>query len=115
VAGESAFDLSSRFPGSTLAAAPAPPGALPDGTHDLLIQQDTFRIHPDVSPEREGQGIASRLVQTALDDARTQLLAVVPFCPCVASCVRRHPDDGPVVQADERDRISGEPGTGQNG
>jgi pimeloyl-ACP methyl ester carboxylesterase len=41
-AGESAAELSSRFPGSTLGAALAPPVALPDGGKDLYIRQERF-------------------------------------------------------------------------
>ena len=74
-----------------------------------------FFIHTEVPPELEGQGIASRLVQMALDDARTQHLAVVPFCPFVASYIRRHPDYEPLVHPDYRDLIEGEPRKGQNG
>lgn len=40
--GESASSLSSRFPGSTLGAALAPPVALPDGGKDLYIQPAKF-------------------------------------------------------------------------
>lgn len=41
-AGESAFDLVGKFPGSTLGAALAPPVTLPDGTHDLRVLPDRF-------------------------------------------------------------------------
>jgi uncharacterized protein len=68
-----------------------------------------FFIHTEVPPELEGQGIASRLVQAALDDARTKHLAVVPFCPYVASYIRRHPEYEPLVHVDYRYLISGEP------
>ncbi|HWL30349.1 MAG TPA: alpha/beta hydrolase [Burkholderiaceae bacterium] len=40
--GESAAGLSTRFPGSTLAAALGQPVALPDGSNDLYIQQARF-------------------------------------------------------------------------
>lgn len=40
--GESAADLSGKFPGSTLAPALADPVALEDGGKDLYIQQDKF-------------------------------------------------------------------------
>lgn len=40
--GESAADLSGKFPGSTLAPTLAPPVALPDGGKDLYIQQSKF-------------------------------------------------------------------------
>jgi pimeloyl-ACP methyl ester carboxylesterase len=42
-AGETAAELSGRFPGSTLGAALAAPVALPDGGKDLYIQHDKFR------------------------------------------------------------------------
>ncbi len=41
--GESAGDLSSLFPGSTLGPALAPPVALPDGDKDLYILPEKFR------------------------------------------------------------------------
>lgn len=41
-AGESAVDLSGKFPGSTLAPTLADPVALPDGGHDLYIDQAKF-------------------------------------------------------------------------
>jgi pimeloyl-ACP methyl ester carboxylesterase len=40
--GESAAELSGRYPGSTLAPTLAPPVALPDGGKDLYIQQSKF-------------------------------------------------------------------------
>jgi pimeloyl-ACP methyl ester carboxylesterase len=40
--GESAFELSGRFPGGTLGPTLAPPVTLPDGGKDLYIQQDKF-------------------------------------------------------------------------
>ncbi len=42
-AGESAIDLSEKFPGSTPGPTPANPVALPDGGHDLYIEQTKFR------------------------------------------------------------------------
>lgn len=42
-AGENAFDLTGKFPGSILPGALAAPIALPDGAHDLYVQQDKFR------------------------------------------------------------------------
>jgi pimeloyl-ACP methyl ester carboxylesterase len=52
-AGESALDLSGRFPGSTLGPALAPPVALPDGGKDLSIQQEKFwaQFAADVSED----------------------------------------------------------------
>lgn len=58
-AGESAFSLSSLYPGSTLATALAPV-PLPDGTTDLYIQQDKFwaQFAADV-PEADTQWMAA--------------------------------------------------------
>jgi pimeloyl-ACP methyl ester carboxylesterase len=43
-AGESAIDLSNKFPGSTLGPTLAKPVALPNGGADLYIQQDKFPV-----------------------------------------------------------------------
>ena len=42
--GESAADLSGKFPGSTLGPTLAPPVPLPDGSNDLYIQPDKFHV-----------------------------------------------------------------------
>lgn len=42
-AGESAADLSGKFPGGTLGPTLAPPIPLPDGNNDLYIEQSKFR------------------------------------------------------------------------
>ena len=82
---------------------------------EYRCRSDTiFFIHTEVPHELEGQGVASRLVKTALDDARTQHLAVVPFCPFVASYIRRHPDYKTLVHPDYRDLVEGEPGKSQD-
>ena len=48
--------------------------------------------HTEVPRELEGEGIASRIIEHALDEAREQGLVVVPLCPFVASYIRRHPE-----------------------
>ncbi len=57
---ENAFDLTGEFPGSMLPGALAPPIALPDGAHDLYIQQEKFRsvFAADV-PERQAELMAA--------------------------------------------------------
>jgi predicted GNAT family acetyltransferase len=74
-----------------------------------------FFIHTEVPRELEGQGVGSRLVKTALDDARAQHLVVVPFCPFVAGYIRRHPPYKDMVHPDYRDLVEAEPGEKQNG
>jgi predicted GNAT family acetyltransferase len=61
----------------------------------------TFRIgedrtitidHTGVPPEYEGRGIAARLVQKAVADAREQGFKIVPICSYVVAQFRRHPE-----------------------
>jgi predicted GNAT family acetyltransferase len=47
-------------------------------------------IHTEVDQQREGEGLGSKLVCFALDDARARQLAVLPFCPFVNGYIRRH-------------------------
>ena len=51
-----------------------------------------FLLHTEVPEALEGQGIAGRLVRTALDDARANGQKVVPFCPFARSWIQRHKD-----------------------
>ena len=53
--------------------------------------QITF-IHTEVPDESEGKGVASTLVKTAMDYARSQKLRVIAQCPYVAGWVKRHMD-----------------------
>ncbi len=53
--------------------------------------------HTEVPSELSGRGIAGILVKTALEDVRGRGLAVVPFCPFVASYIRRHAEYEPLV------------------
>ena len=85
------------------------------GTLIQYFKDDTTAFDAKKRAVLEGKGVASRLVKTALDDARIQHLAVVPFCPFVASFLRRHPDDNDLVHPDDRHLIEDEPREGQNG
>lgn len=67
------------------------------------INEDTIHfLKTRVPPELEGQGIASRLVKAALDDARARHLTVVPICRFVTSYIRRHPEYRDLVYPDFR-------------
>jgi predicted GNAT family acetyltransferase len=46
--------------------------------------------HTEVDDRFAGQGLGSRLITFALDDAREQGLAVLPFCPFVNAYIQRH-------------------------
>jgi predicted GNAT family acetyltransferase len=49
--------------------------------------------HTLIDPRFEGQGLASRLVQTALSEAHSEGLAVLPFCPFVCGYIARHSEE----------------------
>ena len=48
--------------------------------------------HTEVPARISGRGIGSRIVQVALDDARSRRLRVVPRCPFVRAFIARHPE-----------------------
>src|SRR4051812_23649038 len=47
-------------------------------------------VHTLTDPRFEGRGLASKLVREALDEARSEGLAVLPFCPFVRSYIASH-------------------------
>ena len=59
-------------------------------------------IHTSIDPRFEGQGLGSKLVRTALSNARAEGLAVLPFCPFVRSYIADHPDYLDLVPEDMR-------------
>ena len=66
-------------------------------------------IHTEVDPKFGGRGLAGRLVQDALDDARKRGLAVLPFCPYVRRFIQRHPEYQDLVPDAQRDRFGLDP------
>lgn len=58
--------------------------------------------HTEIGPDFQGAGLAARLARFALDDARERGLAVLPFCPYIASWIQKHPDYASLVPADRR-------------
>jgi predicted GNAT family acetyltransferase len=61
--------------------------------------------HTEVDDRFEGEGLASRLVSFALEDARRRELAVLPFCPFVNDYIQRHREYVDLVPAEHRDRF----------
>lgn len=49
-------------------------------------------VHTEVDERFEGHGLASRLAERALADARAAGLAVLPFCPFFNGYIQRHPE-----------------------
>jgi len=58
--------------------------------------------HTVVDDAHAGQGLAGRLARAALDDARSQGLAVLPFCPFIRGWIAKHPDYVDLVPEDRR-------------
>jgi hypothetical protein len=56
-------------------------------------------IHTEVEDRFEGRGLGGRLARFALDSAREQGVAVLPFCPFVNEWIRRHPEYTDLVPA----------------
>jgi pimeloyl-ACP methyl ester carboxylesterase len=71
--GETAAELSGRYPGSTLVPTLAPPVVLPDGGKDLYIQQDKFHAQFAADlPASDAQLMASTqrpIVEAAFNEA----------------------------------------------
>ncbi len=59
-------------------------------------------VHTEIADGHEGQGLGSKLIRFALDDARARGLHVLPFCPFVNGYIQRHPDDADLVPAEYR-------------
>ncbi len=67
-----------------------------DGAHcvlDYSLAGTVMTItHTGVPPEVGGRGIASALVQAAMEAARAEGWQVVPACSYAAAWVQRHPE-----------------------
>ncbi len=63
-------------------------------------------VHTEVPAALEGQGIASMLARTALEDARARRLTVVPLCPFLSDYIRRHPEYLSLVAPTHRARLT---------
>jgi predicted GNAT family acetyltransferase len=50
-------------------------------------------LHTEIDQSLEGRGLGSRLIGSALEDAREHGLEVLPFCPFVNDFIRRHRDE----------------------
>ena len=59
-------------------------------------------IHTLTDPRFEGQGLASHLVRTALSEARSHGLSVLPFCPFVRAYIDGHTEYLDLVPEDMR-------------
>jgi uncharacterized protein len=60
-------------------------------TYKLSGQEIAFK-HAEIEPSLQRKGLASDLVQFALDDAERRGLDVLPYCPFVRSYIFDHPE-----------------------
>ena len=58
--------------------------------------------HTRTVPELRGRGLAGRLVERALAEAKENGDAVLPYCWFVGEYVEKHPEYLPLVPADRR-------------
>jgi uncharacterized protein len=58
--------------------------------------------HTEIAERFEGQGLGSKLISAALDDARAHGLEVLPFCPFVKAFIERHREYADLVPEAER-------------
>jgi len=87
-------------PSQTIAIAHAPSmnrfeARMPEGLCRLDYRLDGTIMnihHTEVPPAVEGRGIASALVQAAVDHARAHGLRIRPLCSYVGAWMRRHPE-----------------------
>jgi predicted GNAT family acetyltransferase len=67
-----------------------------DGHAALLAYHRTPGLisldHTEVPPPIEGQGVAAKLTQAALEFARAEQLRVVPACSYASAFIREHPE-----------------------
>ena len=70
------------------------------GFIDYRLHGDVITmVHTEVGEQYSGQGHAGTLARSALDDARSRGLSVVPSCPYVAAYIDKHPEYADLVKA----------------
>jgi hypothetical protein len=62
-------------------------------------------IHTEIDERFEGQGLGSELIAAALDAARSDGVAVLPFCGFVNGFISRHTEYVPLVPEDFRSQF----------
>lgn len=49
--------------------------------------------HTEIDPSQGGQGLGTKLVAFAVEDARSRGLEIVPLCPFVKDWIEKNPED----------------------
>lgn len=68
------------------------PGAEAEMTYRRSGDGPMIIDHTGVPPAFEGRGIAAKLVNAAIADARSEGFKITPVCSYVVAQFRRHPD-----------------------
>ena len=70
------------------------------GFAEYVIRDNTYVFtHTEVDPSYKGQGLASALVRSALDQVREQGASVIPQCPFVRNYIARHEEYADLIAA----------------
>jgi predicted GNAT family acetyltransferase len=63
-------------------------------------------IHTEIDPAHKGKGLGTLLVKAALDTARAEGLAVLPYCPFVQGFIDRHREYLDLVPVERRAKFA---------
>ena len=63
-------------------------------------------IHTEIDPAHKGEGLGTLLVKAALDTARAEGLAVLPYCPFVRGFIDRHREYLDLVPVERRAKFA---------
>ncbi len=63
-------------------------------------------IHTEIDPAHKGEGLGTLLVKAALDTARAEGLAVLPYCPFVQGFIDRHREYLDLVPMERRAKFA---------
>ena len=63
-------------------------------------------LHTEIDPAREGEGLGTLLVKAALDTARAEGLAVLPYCPFFRGFIDRHREYLDLVPVERRAKFA---------
>ena len=63
-------------------------------------------LHTEIDPAHEGEGLGTLLVKAALDTARAEGLAVLPYCPFFRGFIDRHREYLDLVPVERRAKFA---------
>ncbi|MER7753347.1 GNAT family N-acetyltransferase [Kitasatospora sp. NPDC097643] len=80
-------------------------GALAGFAEYHRYENEIAFIHTEIDPAFGGRGLAGTLARSALDSAREQGLAVLPYCPFIRGWIGKHPEYAELVPQAQRTRF----------